>query len=141
MSTTLLLGLALSVSAPALKDPPAKPATVEGEWTVESGLVGGKPDTGLFRNPIDKIVIANGKWSVHRGGQAPGAAKITFDSKKDPPEFTFTGSNEQGGIYKLEGDTLTICYELGGAKRPQSFDSPVGSNVRIMVLKRIKPAK
>jgi uncharacterized protein (TIGR03067 family) len=141
MSTTLFLGLALSVSAPGLKDPPAKPPTVEGEWTVESGLVGGKPDTQLFKNPIEKIVVANGKWSVHRAGQEPGSAEITFDPKKDPPEFTFPGSRGEGGIYKLEGDTLTICYDLGAGKRPQSFDSPVGSNVRIMVLKRIKPAK
>ena len=31
------------------------------------------------------------------------------------------------GIYKLSGDKLRVCYDMGGRKYPKSFDAPKGS--------------
>src|SRR5262245_10115535 len=102
----IFLGLSLMAAAPALKDPPAKPPTVEGEWTVVSSLAGGQSDGVMEKNPIDKIVITSDKWMVVRGGTPSAGSDITLDPKQDPPHLDLGWSGKTGtrGIYKLEGD-------------------------------------
>ena len=39
-------------------------------------------------------------------------------------------------IYALEGDQLTICYQLGKGERPTEFLSPKGKLVLLIVYKR-----
>jgi uncharacterized protein (TIGR03067 family) len=140
MFSTLFAGLALVAGAPALKDPPAKPATVEGEWTVESVLVGGKPDGVIQQNPINKIVITSDKWIVVRGGKPAYETNLTLDPKQDPPHLDLAapiqGADVTKAIYKLDGDTLIICYVQGG-DRPAKVESPTDSNVRMVTLKRL----
>jgi uncharacterized protein (TIGR03067 family) len=136
---TLFAGLALVAAAPGLKDAPAKPATLEGEWAVESSVVGGKSDGILEKSPIDKIVITADKWQVVRGGRSEYLANLYVDPKKDPPHMDVGGGERVEvckAVYKLEGNTLTICYELG-SERPKKVESPEGSRIRMMVLKRI----
>ena len=142
MNATLFAGLALIASAPALKDPPGKTPSIEGDWTVESSLVGGKSDGVVEERSIDKIVITAGKWMVIRGGVDTNPSNLVLDSKQNPPHLDLTLPGRTGkatqGIYKLNGDTLVLCYVLGGDERPTKFESPPDSNVRIMTLKRLK---
>jgi uncharacterized protein (TIGR03067 family) len=137
----IFLGLSLMAAAPGLKDPPAKPPTVEGEWTVESSLLGGKSDGVMEMYPIDKIVIADGNWYVVRGGDKGTGSTVVLDTKQNPPhlDLTYPGKGEVAtkGIYKLDGDTLTLCYVLNG-DRPTKIESPPNSSVRMMTLKRLK---
>jgi uncharacterized protein (TIGR03067 family) len=42
------------------------------------------------------------------------------------------------GIYKLEGDTLTICTNSGGKERPQAFTAEK-PGIWLYVYKRVKP--
>jgi uncharacterized protein (TIGR03067 family) len=45
-----------------------------------------------------------------------------------------------GGIYKFDGDQLTICLESSpDAGYPSDFDSPAGSNRRLITLKMVDP--
>jgi uncharacterized protein (TIGR03067 family) len=46
------------------------------------------------------------------------------------------------GIYKLEGDTLTISIHLGKEKkRPTTFDTPTEEGTILVTLKRVKKEK
>ncbi|MEN6407080.1 MAG: polysaccharide biosynthesis/export family protein [Thermoguttaceae bacterium] len=44
------------------------------------------------------------------------------------------------GIYKLDGNRLTIAYRKDGA-RPEKFESTPGSDVTLLVLRKIEPKK
>ena len=43
------------------------------------------------------------------------------------------------GIYKFEGETLTICYSGIGKERPTEFASKAGSGAMLFVQKKEKP--
>jgi uncharacterized protein (TIGR03067 family) len=145
VQATLLLALALG--APALKDPPKKGPTVVGEWEVESISTGGRQSnvgTGLRYT-----FTADGKWLIHRDGEelAPQLRRgFVLDARADPPAVDLvsnTAANNSArfqGIFKVEGDTLTLCgTRQKGADRPTKFEAPDGSQVTIYVLRRARP--
>jgi uncharacterized protein (TIGR03067 family) len=39
-------------------------------------------------------------------------------------------------IYELDGNTLRICYDLSGAKRPTEFKSVAGTKLYLVTYKR-----
>ncbi|MSR54924.1 MAG: TIGR03067 domain-containing protein [Gemmataceae bacterium] len=142
MSTSLVLSLALIVVAPALKDPPAKPRSIEGEWCLVERTVGGKQqvlETGPNNSPI---VISTEKWVLNQGSAAPSKWDLQLDPSARPVRITLfkpDGGRKQNGmvgIYKVEGATLTICYVFDGV-RPTAFESSAGTEIRIMILKRV----
>jgi hypothetical protein len=42
------------------------------------------------------------------------------------------------GIYEIDGDTLKVCFDLQGKKRPREFKSASGSPTFVNVNKRVK---
>jgi uncharacterized protein (TIGR03067 family) len=142
MTSSVLVGLALVVAAPATKETPAKdPPTLVGEWAGATGLRGGKPD-----NPPPGTTLtftADGKLLMKEGGDSKAEeGTYSADPKKAPAELDITpGGTEKAptirGIYKVEGDTLTICLAIGG-ERPTEFASPPGSENMLVTLKRAK---
>jgi uncharacterized protein (TIGR03067 family) len=143
MTPSLLIGLALAVGAPGAKDPPKKAPTIVGEWAGEKAVRGGKerpvPDGGITFN-----FAADGKLTVKEGAGKSNDAAYKIDAKKSPAEIDIIppeGKDEPTiqGIFKIEGDTLTICITGGqGGERPTKFESPDGSRTMLMILKRAK---
>lgn len=145
MYQTVLIGLAVTLGAPATKDPAKKdPPSIVGEWNGEKAISGGKekpaPEGGIVF-----IFAADGKLSVQEGNRGkPEGATYKIDPKKDPAEIDFIPPPDKKepnvqGIYKIEGDTLTICISGGpDAVRPTKFESPEGARTMLMILKRAK---
>jgi uncharacterized protein (TIGR03067 family) len=142
VTASVLVGLALVVGAPAKKDPPAKdPPTLIGEWVGESGTRGGKP-----QNPppgTTLAFLADGTVRFREGGASKlEGGSYKADPKKSPAEIDITPPEAAKGeillgIYKIEGDTLTLCFALGG-ERPKEFAAPAGSEVMLVTCKRAK---
>jgi uncharacterized protein (TIGR03067 family) len=142
VSTSLLVGLAIVVGAPAKKDPPAKePPSLVGEWVGESGTRGGKPDNPPPGTTITFTADGNVRFKEGKDDKAEeGTYKA--DPKKSPAEIDIVPSKDGKaptilGIYKIEGDTLTMCIVMGG-ERPKEFASPAGSEVMLITCKRAK---
>ena len=136
--------------------PPDDEKAIEGNWVVISQTESGKSVSGAesprrcefqdhwFRVvelfPNEKIVKVQ-----HLGGL------YTMDASKQPKTITIYKHKLQSdehanyrdqellGIYKFDGDRLTIAYRQG-EPRPEKFESPPGSGVTLLVLERPKPA-
>jgi uncharacterized protein (TIGR03067 family) len=140
-----LLGPALALGAPNLKEKDKGPSLV-GEWEVESITSNGMQSPaapGLHYTFTD-----DGKWLIQRNGKemSPTINRgFTTDAKPTPPTVDLVTTRPGGpesrmiGIYKIDGDTLTICgTRTKGSDRPTKFEAPEGSGNIIYVLKRPK---
>jgi len=140
MYASVLIGLAVSIAAPAPKEPPKKEATIVGEWVGEKMVAGGK-DRPAPKGEVTFTFSADGKMTIKEREKAEEAG-YKIDAKKEPPEIDITPPEREkagtfAGIYKIDGDTLTICFSIGGA-RPTAFASPEGTMTMLMTLKRAK---
>lgn len=142
MYSSLLVGLALAAGAPGkdTKEPPS----IVGEWVGEKAVAGGKeqpvPDGG-----ITFIFTADGKLTVMEGKRDKNdTGTYKADAKKEPAEIDIIPPEDKKeptvlGIYKLDGDTLTLAFGRGKEKsRPTKFESPVGADTIVITLKRAK---
>jgi uncharacterized protein (TIGR03067 family) len=133
-----LLALAVLVAAPGAKDPPKKdhPSLI-GEWVAESAVEKGRP-----RQPPPGTTwafTADGKSVLTLGGRDPAEGTYTADAGKSPAELDVSAGptgKPLKAIFKVEGDTLTVALVDGAGDRPAAFESPAGSRVIVMVLKR-----
>ena len=140
---TLLLAIALT--APGPKDAPK--ATAEnpllGEWMVESHVSSGKPIAQIGKT--ERITITKDRWKIAKEGESE--SNLALDATKDPPHIDVwvpaQGDDDKytraRGIYKLDGDTLVVCYSF--SDRPTKFESLPKSGVWMMTLKRVKTSK
>ncbi len=124
---TAILSLAF---APAPLPKPPKPPKVE-DWLGMWDQVG---------SPTVTFEITATTMTYHNAGGAPSAYFLAFDAKKSPKCYEI--SSTRGGrvaflgIWKVEGDLLTICYRGAGNPRPDAFDRVGGAHVETFKKKR-----
>jgi uncharacterized protein (TIGR03067 family) len=93
----------------------------------------------------DRLILKGKQFTSQvRGTTTHGVFKIDPSATPKTIELTFTDGpgkdNSQKAIYKLEGDTQTICFAAPGKPRPTDFDSkPKSGRVIVQVLERVKP--
>ena len=140
MFTAVFLGASLVATAPALKGP-----GIVGEWAVERqdtcGGVLPYPDPDRLRF----VFTADGKWAMYREGRAEVPnRKYAVDLKAMPhaidlgpdPDSTIRSTDE--GVFKVEGDRLTLCLSVGRHPRPKRFTVSDDDSVSLFVMKRVK---
>jgi len=146
MPAVFLIGAALALGAPGLKEAP-KDDKLVGEWLVESIHENGKPRQ-LGDEPVRYEFTADGKWLIYHGDRKSGGdlRRYAVNPKTDPPSIDLDpapGSKKflpLPGIYKIEGDTLTVCNaRTSRGVRPTAFESTAESNTAVYVFKRVKP--
>jgi uncharacterized protein (TIGR03067 family) len=145
MYASVLIGLTVTVAAPAPKEAPKKEATIIGEWVGEKMVAGGQ-ERPAPKDGITFTFSADGKMTVKEAARGKSEdISYKIDAKKDPREIDMMPPEKGNagtfpsitGIYKIEGDTLTICFSVAGT-RPTAFASPAGTMTMLMTLKRLK---
>jgi uncharacterized protein (TIGR03067 family) len=140
------VGFALGVSGTAAGDKADLEKEVrkfQGTWTFESTVANGKE---LPADELKGLVLTfeGDKHTVKKGDAVIQVGTQKLDPSKSPKtiDVTMTAGPNKGaimlGIYEIDGDTLKVCFDFQGIKRPTEFKSAPGSANFINVHKRVK---
>ena len=141
------VGLAASGGSGALADEKAdlekEVRKFQGTWTFESSESGGKElPAGELKGLI--LTFEGHKHTVKKSDEVIQVGTQKLDPSKSPKTIDVTmaeGPNKGTvmlGIYEIDGDTLKVCFDPQGKKRPTEFKSAPGSENFVNVHKRIK---
>ena len=135
----LAVGASLHVFA---ADSPDDAKAVQGNWKPVKAELAGQPMTDNVLKSIS-LKLDHGKYEVFVG-DAPDKGTYTIDPATKPKSMTVTGTEGPNkgktfpAIYELKSDTLRICYDLSGAKRPTEFKSIAGTRLYLVTYHRKK---
>ena len=114
----------------------------QGTWTFESVEAGGKEVPAAEFKGIT-VTFEGDKYTVKKGDDVIQAATLKLDPSKSPKTLDVTvaeGPNKGAvmlGIYEISPDTLKVCFDPEGKKRPTEFKSASGAQT-LVVHKRVK---
>jgi uncharacterized protein (TIGR03067 family) len=115
---------------------------LEGTWQAVSYALDGQEASVEDMKRFQLIIDTAGKTTAVQDGKPFIASTTKIDPTADPKtmDITFTLGPDKGrtalAIYKLEGDTMTICRAAPGKDRPTKFSSKPGSGHTLMVYAR-----
>jgi uncharacterized protein (TIGR03067 family) len=139
LCTCLTMAASLTLFA---ADSPGDSKLLQGKWGPVAAQLGGQPLDDAVLKTIS-LKLDNGKYEVFVG-EHPDRGTYTIDTTTMPRSITVVGTEgpNQGktfpAIYELKDDTLRICYDLSGAKRPAEFKSEAGTKLYLVTYKRKK---
>jgi uncharacterized protein (TIGR03067 family) len=135
----ICLTLAASLSAFAA-DPPDDAKLIQGNWKPATAELAAQPLPDAILKVIS-LKLDNGKYEVFVGDK-PDRGTYTMDVTTAPKRITVTGTEGPNAgktfpaIYEFKGDTLRICYDLSGAKRPAEFKTVTGTQLYLVTYER-----
>ncbi len=137
---------------PAEASPPTPKAFV-GVWAPTSCVYDGVEQLGdaKVRDAL-RLSVENGEYKlyfltdpVELIGKRVSAAKLTADEKAGTFGLTITDGQGKGkevhGIYKIDGETMKLCYGPVDQARPTKFEAPKGAVVFNEEWSRVKLKK
>ncbi len=141
MGTTFLV-TACILGAPGLKEKPNPTDGLIGLWELVRSESGRPQRPQKRHGPVRYRFNNNGTFVVLEGDkEVVGPRAFKFDSKSDLATLELKidkGPFVVMGIYKIEGDKLTICTGFPGKARPTKFEVPTGSSDNLAVYRRVK---
>jgi uncharacterized protein (TIGR03067 family) len=142
LRSLVAFALMVSCSSPA-RSADGKDETLEGTWLPSSAELGGKPFPEEVRKTI-RLEIKGEEYTVTVGAESDrGTCKLDPSAKPKALDITGTEGPNKGktilAIYERDGDTLRVCYDLGGKSRPTEFKTTAGSRLFLVEYKRQKP--
>ena len=140
---SLIACVAVFALASVAADEAAKkaPAELQGTWKLESISANGE-ERRAFEDNAPRLVIKGDR--VRYGGEPLATLKADPETTPKCLDLHFVSATDYEGVYKVEKDTLTICYvdtSVDGAEkkdRPTSFDPKKRDDVKVITFVRKK---
>jgi uncharacterized protein (TIGR03067 family) len=121
-----------------------EPPKHQGTWSVVSQVRDGQEGPADVVASIRRVVDGDHvTWT--RDGKSFAGTRVEYDASKTPhaldliPDGGPHRDKHILGIYKLEGEDLTICVADVGEPRPTAFEAAAGSKRTLQKFRRIKP--
>ena len=121
-------------------DPKKVQESLQGEWRMVELIRDGRPEPKEEVRDT-KATFKGNQLSMQTGKRGAEVSSFTLDPKANPPAIDLKPTGEKftvRGIYKLEKDTLTLCFSFDGKDRPKEFKSEKGRGIGMVVLERVK---
>jgi uncharacterized protein (TIGR03067 family) len=117
----------------------AKPGATVKQYQGVSGTSNGKPMSAAVMNKA-QLNTDGTNFAMQLGGKLlKGTYKLDKSKKvKQVDAIPNGGGAPIKGIYKVNGDTMTVCYAAPGKARPTSFSARPGSGQKLLVWKKVK---
>lgn len=139
MRAVVLLALLLAGSTPAA-DPHAEVKALAGVWRLQAATLDGRDHTEDFTG---MTLTLTGTAYVIDFAENSDRGTFTLNPAK-APKWIDIRTGDKGpfkgltlpGIYKLEGDQLTLCLHADGQTRPTEFTAPQKTRNMLLTYKR-----
>jgi len=140
---TLIVALAALAEAPKGIDEAAL-KKLQGSWQVTAQEHGGK------RSPAKELAsltleVARSRFTTRDGGDVKEDAEVVhLDARATPAavDLKITAGPDRDkvikGIWKLDGEELTVCIAEPGRERPKEFKGAEGMGQTLLAFKRAK---
>lgn len=126
----------------AWSDEKEEAKAMEGTWIPVTAEMGGQKFPDEVTKTI-KLVLKGAEYTVNVGERVDkGTCKLNTSAKPKTIDITGTEGPNKGktipAIYERTGDTLKVCYNLGGSDRPKEFKSEAGTQIFLVTYERKK---
>ena len=139
MKFLLLLAVTLMMTTSIVGDDKEESKALDGTWRPATAELAGKPMPDQIVKSI-KLILKDDRYTALVGEQKDEGT-VKRDTGKSPRtmDITSTQGRTMLAIYKLNGDTLTICYDISGKEYPKEFKTKPQSQLYLVEYKRDKP--
>jgi uncharacterized protein (TIGR03067 family) len=143
----LCLVVAASLTAFAADEPddhkaPDDHQALQGVWLPVKAELAGQPMSDAVLKKISLTLTKNEYEALVAGKSDKGTWTIDPAAKPKSMDVTGVKGPNEGktfpAIYELTADTLRVCYDLSGKKRPTEFKTSTGTKLYLVTYKRKK---
>jgi uncharacterized protein (TIGR03067 family) len=134
-----LLVLGIIALAGLAKSQEGEGGSLRGAWEVTRFGEGPAPQGKLA------VTFSDGKAAWSLDGRVFVEHAVTLDPGRNPRAIDLSLTDNSGkiatqqGIYRIDGDSVTVCMMTGPGRRPTEFKADKGTGNSLIVLKRHKP--
>ena len=142
LTTLLFMGTTATVTVLG-GDGGVKAASVlDGKWQAVEAELAGKKFPPQAARGIQLTIDGENYLVTTDEGEDRGTTRVMPDAKPSAIDITGTMGPNKGktflAIYKLDGDTLVVCYDLGGKSRPKEFKTEPKSTLFLVTYRKLK---
>lgn len=108
---------------------------LDGEWAMVRCVQSGKALDAEYLKHGKRVAHGN-ETKITMAGRVIVDARYTVDG--DAMDYFLAGGKMQHGIWRMKGETLTVCFAAPGKARPAEFASKAGDGRTFVVWKLVK---
>ena len=137
----VMLAVALLTRVSGGQDIPADLKKMAGTWKTVIHEADGKPTPKeLIDKTAGKLIVEGDRYKAYFGDKLADEGTIRLDPATTPKEIDVFPSKDKvmKGIYKIDGDEMSVCFGRPGGERPTEFKTKEGTFQLLLGYQRVK---